>query len=180
MSDDGDTPHDWEKKQWQQEQLARDADQEKRRLKDEKARIRRARSAQRQLKKAKQQLDELGEITDWEEEFITSVDERLDKYDAAFHDRTKGAASDALSVRQKQVLAQMRRKIKDKTRGKLDGSDDKDKPAPKRWGSSFKRTSEFIPRVRHIEDDMGEDDDPPPSPPAKGKPSLRIIKGGKD
>ncbi len=146
---------------------------EKRRLKDEKARIRRARSAQRQLKKAKKQLEDLGEITDWEDEFITSVDERLDKYDAAFADRNKGGASDALSMRQKQVLAQMRRKIKDKG---------KQAPENKKQGgfkprSSFKKQSNFQPRVRHIEDDMREDE--PPTPP-KGKPMLRVIKGGKD
>jgi len=164
----GDNPDDPDY-QWQQEQLARDADRDKRRQKDQKSRMRRARSAQRQLKKARQQLEELGEITDWEDEFIASVDERLDKYDAAFSDRTKGGASDALSLRQKQVLAQMRRKIKDKG-----------KQAPgqaKTWGSSFKSKSDFIPRVRNIEDDMYEDD---PPPPPKGKPRLTVIKGGKD
>ncbi len=150
---------------------------EKRREKDAKARIRRARTAQRHLKKAKQQLEDLGEITDWEDEFITSVDERLDKYDAAFADRTKGGASDALSMRQKQVLAQMRRKIKDFN--KKDGG--KQAPGRKKQSgfkprSSFKNKSNFKPRVRHIEDDMVEDE---PSAPPKGKPSLRIIKGGK-
>ncbi len=166
-----DPPKDWEKHVWQQEQLAKDADMEKRRLKDEKARMRRARSAQRQLKKAKQQLEDLGEITDWEDEFITSVDERLDKYDAAFADRSKGGASDALSIRQKQVLAQMRRKIKDK------GKQAPDDTKKKQWGSSFKSKNSFSPRVRNIEDDMFDDE---PTPPPKGKPSLRIIKGGKE
>jgi len=165
----GDNPDD-PKYVWQQEQLARDTDMEKRRAKDEKARMRRARSAQRQLKKAKKQLEDLGEITDWEDEFITSVDERLDKYDAAFADRSKGGASDALSIRQKQVLAQMRRKIKDKGKQAPDGK-------KKQWGSSFKSKNSYSPRVRNIEDDMVEDE---PAPPPKGKPSLRIIKGGKD
>ena len=165
----GDNPDD-PKFQWQQEQLARDTDMEKRHLKDEKARMRRARSAQRQLKKAKKQLEDLGEITDWEDEFITSVDERLDKYDAAFADRSKGGASDALSIRQKQVLAQMRRKIKDKGKQAPDGK-------KKQWGSSFKSKNSYSPRVRNIEDDMVEGG---PVPPPKGKPSLRIIKGGKD
>ena len=169
----GDNPDD-PKYVWQQEQLARDEDVEKRRLKDEKARIRRARTAQRQLKKARQQLEDLGEITDWEEEFIDSVDERLDKYDAAFADRTKGGASDALSMRQKQVLAQMRRKIKDK--GKQAPSEHKSTGFKPR--SSFKNKSNFTPRVRHIEDDI-EPDEPPSSPPPKGKPFLTIITGGK-
>ena len=134
--------------------------------------MRRARTAQRHLKKAKQQLEDLGEITDWEDEFITSVDARLDEFGAAFADRTKGGAADALSMRQKQVLAQMRRKIKDKG-----------KQAPEHKGrsgfkprSSFKNKSNFKPRVRHIEDDMCDDE--PPVPP-KGKPKLTVIKGGK-
>ena len=175
----GDNPDD-PKYQWQQEQLARDTDMEKRRLKDEKARMRRARSAQRQLKKAKKQLEDLGEITDWEAEFITSVDERLDKYDAAFADRSKGGASDALSIRQKQVLAQMRRKIKDKS--KQAPQDDPGKP---QWRSSFKNKSSFKPRVRNIEDDMFDDEpesEPEPAtktPPPKHKPFLKIIDGGK-
>ena len=135
--------------------------------------MRRARTAQRHLKKAKQQLEDLGEITDWEDEFITSVDERLDKYDAAFADRTKGGASDALSIRQKQVLAQMRRKIKDKGKQAPDAR----KQSSFKPRSSFKNKSNFKPRVRHIEDDMVEDE--PPVPP-KGKPKLTVIKGGKD
>lgn len=170
----GDNPDD-PKYVWQQEQLARDADVEKCRLKEDKARVRRARSAQRQLKKARQQLEDLGEITDWEEEFITSVDERLDKYDAAFADRTKGGASDALSMRQKQVLAQMRRKIKDKGKQAPEAKSSSGfKPR-----SSFKNKSNFTPRVRHIEDDI-MDDEAVPLPPKSGKPFLTIIKGGKE
>ncbi len=169
----GDNPDD-PKYVWQQEQIARDLDIDKRRLKDEKARIRRARSAQRQLKKAQQQLQDLGEITDWEDEFINSVDERLDKYDAAFSDRTKGGASDALSMRQKQVLAQMRRKIKDK--GKQ--APDTKLQSGFKPRSSFKSKSNFTPRVRNIEDDMIEETSPPAPP--KGTPVLRVIDGGKN
>ena len=135
--------------------------------------MRRARTAQRHLKKAKRQLEDLGEITDWEEEFITSVDARLDEFGAAFADRTKGGPSDALSIRQKQVLAQMRRKIKDKGKQAPD-----QKPSSGfKPRSSFKNKSTFKPRVRHIEDDMIEDE--PPVPP-KGKPKLTVIKGGKN
>jgi len=150
-------------------------EQEKAKIKAGKARIRKARTAQRKLKKARADLEALGEITDWEDEFIASVDERLDKYGAAFADPSLGGFSEALSNRQKQVLAQMRRKIKDFKRdgGKQAPQDD---PAKPKWRSSFKNKSNYKPRVRHIEDEMFEDAD---TPPPKGKPRLKIIDGGK-
>ncbi|PHR91362.1 MAG: hypothetical protein COA69_12700 [Robiginitomaculum sp.] len=188
MSDDTpinpeDQPNDWEKRQWQQEQLARDAAQDKQRLKDERARARRARTDLRKLQKAKADLKKLGEITDWEEEFSGSVEERLEKYGSAFTDLQKGAPSDALSRLQKQVLAQMRKKARDKGKQapEADGKSWQNKSSFKPR-SSFKNKSGFKPRVRHIEDELGGDepDMTPPAPPRpKGKPSLRIIKGGK-
>jgi phosphoglycerate-specific signal transduction histidine kinase len=166
LSGEGDNPDD-PNYQWQQEQLARDAEQQRQKDKNEKARARRARSAQRKLKKAKQDLEKLGEITDWEEEFVDSVDERIEKYGAAFQDREKGAASEALSNLQKQVLAQMRRKAKDKG-----------KQSPERKPrSGFKNKSGFKPRVRNIEDDLIEDEPPIPE---KRTPTLKVIKGGKE
>jgi len=117
LSDDDHNPDD-PKYQWQQEQLARDAERERHNQKMEKARERKARAAQRKLKKAKLELEKLGEISDWEEEFVDSVDERIDKFGSAFKDREKGGMSEALSNKQKQVLAQMRRKVRDK--GKLE------------------------------------------------------------
>ena len=165
---------------------------EKQKIKDQKARVRRARSAQRKLKKARIELEALGEITDWEDEFIASVDERLEKYDSAFADRALGGFGQALSNKQQQVLAQMRKKIKDKNKRMKQG-DTYDDPAKPKWGSSFKNKSGFKPRVRNIEDDMYSDDEPsysgiqsakPPSEPPqeapmKAKPFLKIIDGGK-
>lgn len=155
---------------------------EKQKRKDQKARIRRARNAQRKLKKARTELEALGEITDWEDEFIASVDERLEKYDSAFADPSLGGFAQALSTRQQQVLAQMRRKIKDKSKQAPEGD-----PAKPQWKSSFKNKQNYKPRVRNIEDDMF--DDPEPSepkiessskPPKPKKPFLKIIDGGKD
>ncbi|MEE9273542.1 MAG: hypothetical protein V3U57_09800 [Robiginitomaculum sp.] len=170
-----DEPINPDKYAWQKQQIARDFELEKRREKDAKARLRRARTAQRQLKKTRRQLEDLGEITDWEENFIASVDQRLDKYGAAFQDREKGGTADALSVRQKQVLSQMRRKIKDKGQQALG----REKRAPKKWGSRIKNKSGFKPRVRHIEDDMIEDIACAKPQPVKRKPKLTIISGGK-
>lgn len=159
--------------QWQQKQLAKDAERERHNQKMEKARVRKARAAQRKLKKAKLELEKPGEITDWEDEFIDSVDERLDKYGAAFQDREKGGMSEALSNKQKQVLAQMRRKARDKGKQSPDSAKSS-KPKPR---SSFKIKSGSKPWVRHIEDDIV--DEPQIKPPEKGKPVLKIIKGGK-
>lgn len=193
-----DTPHnppsrplnpDDPKYQWQQEQLARDAAAEKQKIKDERARERRSRSALRKLQKAKADLEKLGEITEWEEEFAGSVEERLEKFGSAFVDPMKGAPSDALSRLQKQVLSQMRKKARDKGRQSPD-SDNKDADSKgggnkyeKRGGfkprSSFKNKTGFTPRVRQIEDEMF-DEEPPTPPPIKGRPVFRVIKGGKD
>jgi len=155
---------------------------EKQKIKDQKARIRRARSAQRKLKKARTELEALGEITDWEDEFIASVDERLEKYDSAFADPSLGGFAQALSTRQQQVLAQMRRKIKDKNKQAKEGD-----PGKPQWGkSSFKNKQDFKPRVRNIEDDICEDPEPSepkresfPKPTKPKKPFLKIIDGGK-
>jgi len=151
---------------------------EKQKRKDQKARIRRARGAQRKLKKARTELEALGEITDWEDEFIASVDERLEKFDSAFADPSLGGFGEALSNKQKQVLAQMRRKIKDKSK-----QAPQDDPAKPQWKSSFKNKSNYKPRVRNIEDEMF-DDEPEAEPEAKDpapkhKPFLKIIDGGK-
>jgi hypothetical protein len=50
----------------------------------------------------------------WEQEFLTEVDERLEKYGSAFHDLSKGAGDDALSRLQAVKL----KEIADKARGK--------------------------------------------------------------
>ena len=156
-------------------------EQEKLKIKNQKARIRRARNAQRKLKKAKTELEALGEITDWEGEFIASVDERLEKFDSAFADPSLGGFGEALSNKQKQVLAQMRRKIKDKSKQAPQNAS-KDDPAKPQWKSSFKNKSGFKPRVRNIEDDMFEDEPEAPEPKTHIKPKkpfLKIIDGGK-
>lgn len=64
----------------------------------------------------------------WEQEFLTEVESRLDKFGSAFADLGKGRPEEALSVLQAQKL----REIEQKARGKDDG----DKP---RARSSFKR-----------------------------------------
>jgi len=123
----------------------------KARRKDQRTRLRRARAALRKLEKAQAELERLGELTDWERDFIASVSDRLDKYDSAFANPELGGRLEALSARQKQVLAVMRRKIRDKA-----------KQAPPQMLSSPENKTGF----------------PSDEPPAT-QPGLRLVKGGK-
>jgi hypothetical protein len=71
------------------------------------------------------------DLSGWEDDFITEVEGRLEKYGSAFADLGKGRAEDALSVLQAQKLREIERKAKAKAKG-----DDGDRPRPR---SSFKR-----------------------------------------
>ena len=165
---------DFDKREWQEQQAARDAALEKQREKDEKAKIRSARNAQRKLERLRRTLKEKGELTEWEEEFSDSVTERLDKFGSAFADPEKGRRSDALSFAQKKIVSALNKKAK----GEKSGSSFKNK-----GGFKSKGKAKFTPRVRNIEDDMYEEkekDDPfiPEYTPEKQtpkKPFLRIV-----
>lgn len=105
MSDD--------RKAWAAEQEARDAVIAKQREREKKTRERSARNAQRKIARLTAKLTEIGEISEFEEEFAGSVAERLDKYGSAFADPSKGRPGDALSASQKQVVARMNKKAKE-------------------------------------------------------------------
>ena len=103
---------DYDKRQWQAEQAARDAESQKQREKFAKARERSARNAKRKLERLKRKLTDEGEISEFEGEFSESVLERLDAFGAAFADPQLGRPGDALSAAQKRVVAGMNRKAK--------------------------------------------------------------------
>lgn len=104
---------DDERREWAARQEAYDAAIAKQREREKRARERSARNAQRKIARLKAKLTEIGEISDFEEEFAGSVAERLDKYGAAFADPSKGRPGDALSASQKQVVARMNKKAKE-------------------------------------------------------------------
>ncbi|MEM6626703.1 MAG: hypothetical protein AAF719_08375 [Pseudomonadota bacterium] len=132
-------------------------------------------------------------LTDWEEEFVDGVEKRLTTYGSAFNDLEKGAADEALSAKQKQIV----RELEKKARGKRGAAD----AGPKRR-SGFKQKTPMRPRARDINDDLREKDkadtveepvrrakqpvvveaanhresDPAPSKPSK--PHLKLIEGG--
>lgn len=140
---------DYDKRQWQAEQAAREAALEKQREKERKARERSARNAQRKLKRLQAKLKDSGELSEWEDEFSTSVSERLETYGSAFQDLEKGRPGDALSFAQKRVVASLKAKAR-----KKDGAPSKS--GFKRGGFKRKANPNYTPRVRHIEDDMPE------------------------
>lgn len=184
---------DYDREQWQAEQVARDAAIEKQRDKERKARERAARNAKRKLERLQRTLSQEGEISDFETEFAESVTERLDQFGSAFNDLEKGRPGDALSFAQKRVVAGMNRKAKDlRKRPKTDGDEGADNLQRPKWDAQKPRSSlkskkpKFQPRVRQLDETF--DDDvissqpylperaPEVSRPPVGKPFLRIVK----
>jgi len=82
----------------------------------ERQRARAKRSALRALKKARAAADENGaKLSPWENQFLGSVEERVETYGRAFGDPQKGAPGASLSIRQTGKLKQISAKAKGKT-----------------------------------------------------------------
>jgi len=75
----------------------------------------RARKSARALRRVRQLSAEAGEeaLSEWEAAFLGSVEERLDKYGAAFRDFEKGRPGDALSRLQEQKLKEIAAKARE-------------------------------------------------------------------
>ena len=83
----------------------------KRKLPDARALARRA--ALNALKRARRQAARAGvELSDWEGEFLGSVEDRVKTFGRAFGDPEKGARGEALSVRQRLKLKEIASKAK--------------------------------------------------------------------
>lgn len=86
----------------------------KRKAPDLKAQAKRA--ALNALKRARRTADKAGvELSDWEGEFLGSVEDRLKTYGRAFGDPDKGAAGQALSALQAVKLREITAKAKGET-----------------------------------------------------------------
>lgn len=155
---------DFDKQQWQAEQAAQDAALEKQRERERKSRERSARNAQRKLERLHRTLKESGDLTDWEDEFAESVQDRIGEFGSAFKDLQKGRPGDALSFAQKRVVASLNKKVKEARKAAAStapedgatshGHETTAQERRYRPRSSFKsKKSKFTPRVRHIEDD---------------------------
>lgn len=138
------------------------------------------RRLQRAKKAADDATDENVQLSDWEDEFLGSLEERLDAFGSAFNDPEKGNLDDALSARQSVKLREIEKKAKGKGR----------KPISR--GQGFKRkTAQRQSTTRDINEDLDEAaspesqaSTPPPQTPAPlaSKPAgfkPVIIEGGK-
>ena len=180
---------DYDREKWQAEQAAQDQAQTAYRDKMAKARARSASNAKRKIARLHAKLTELGHISDFEDEFGESVLERLETFGSAFHDLEKGRAGDALSIAQKQVVARMNKKVKDlkakQKAGELTDPDADYVRTADRWksdtrktgGFKSKRKSNFTPRVRHVEDELIEEEtrDAAPRPVNPAPPRLAMM-----
>ena len=133
------------------------------------------RKALRKLRKAKERAEADGiELTEWEQEFVEGVDERLTKYGSAFADPSLGSTEEALSIAQSEILRQLDKK----SRGKGGNGFTTRKPLTARKGMGRP-----APNVRRIDDDI---DTAPENnhaaeterkvPPPSAVPELKVIK----
>lgn len=141
------------------------------------------RKALRRLERAKRTSEQAGtpeaSLSEWEGEFLGSLEERLETYGSAFNDPGKGDTEEALSARQALKLREIEKKAAGKAR------------KPMSQGTGFKRkTPGPGPRSREIHEDF--DPAPPAEPPAADHPATkpaqprpaggftpRVIEGGK-
>jgi hypothetical protein len=87
----------------------------KRKAPDQRALAKRA--ALNALKRARRQADRAGvKLSEWEGEFLGSVEDRLTTFGRAFGDPEKGAPGEALSVRQRVKLKEIAGKAKGEAR----------------------------------------------------------------
>lgn len=127
---------------------------------------RKKRKALRKLRKAAE-LAEAGlgpPLSDWEQQFLEEVEERIEKYGSAFADPIKGNLEEPLSALQAHKL----KEIDKKARGKGKGL---------KRGSGFKSKKPISKRGRDINDDIEdveemETADPRPGPPPPSVPTL--------
>jgi hypothetical protein len=75
------------------------------------------RAALKALKRARRAAERAGvALSEWEGEFLGSVEERVEQYGRAFRDPEKGAAGASLSIRQNVKLKEIGAKAQGKTK----------------------------------------------------------------
>jgi hypothetical protein len=85
------------------------------------------RAALNALKRAQRAAALTGaKLSEWEGEFLGSVEQRVETYGRAFADPEKGARGESLSVLQRQKLKEITRKAK--------GRDERPRAKPRRFG----------------------------------------------
>ena len=123
---------------------------------------RRTKRALRKLRQAMERARERGEdMSEWEEEFAASVEERLETFGSAFADPEKGDLKEPLSARQSLKLRELDKKSRGKAR----------KPLQRRKPMRGKAPPPPEPEV--------ENEAPPAPPPGRKltRADLRVIDG---
>ena len=93
------------------------------------------RAALNALKRVRRQADRADvELSDWEGEFLGSVEERVKTYGRAFGDPEKGAAGEALSVLQAVKLKEIAAKAKGETPQPMARTGFRSRRAPRKSG----------------------------------------------
>jgi hypothetical protein len=167
--------------------MAREIDERKK-----KKALRRLERARRALMDAEASGDAEGAaeiraaLSDWEAEFIASVEDRLETFGSAFADPEKGDLDSPLSRLQEAKLRELEKKAKgEETRPWMKRSSFKTKDKTKdgaKSGSSFRRKTPARPSGRDINDVFraSELDTPPEDPPAQARRArFTVIKGGR-
>jgi hypothetical protein len=121
------------------------------------------RKALRKLKRvaARVEAGEAKPLTDWEQDFVAGVGQRLETYGSAFRDPQKGSIEEALSARQAHIV----RTLDKKTRPKTAEGAEPDKPVRKgmvRKGALKPRSARRMTR-----------ETPPPQPEDEDTPETR-------
>ncbi|WP_022698390.1 hypothetical protein [Euryhalocaulis caribicus] len=146
------------------------------------------RKALARLRRAKRKSEEQGEgeeisLSEWEAEFIASVEERLEEYGSAFANPEKGDLSEPLSALQNHKVKEIHKKASGKARKPMKRGGGLQARKPMNRGKGFQPRA----NVRDISDDFEPDapDADAPAPPAaaprpSGPPKLTVVKGGKE
>ena len=125
-------------------------------------------------------------LSEWEDEFIDSVEERLEKFGSAFTDPEKGKQGEALSAKQAWKLKEIEMKAKGKPRKPMSRGKGFNKNKAAKWTSRDRDINADIPQeapppdIPEADDHLIDHNDTQPAPvkPAKGF-NPRVIKGGK-
>ncbi len=145
-------------------------DDERKKQRQLEAKKRKALARLRRAQAKKETLGDDDKFTEWEDEFVGGLEERLEKFDSAFVDPEKGRSGEALSYRQAYKLKEIEDKVKGKKRKPMNrGNGFGNKKPKKKYG------------VRSCQPDEPKDEIESPAPPPKpsGPPKLQVIKGGK-
>ena len=144
---------------------------------------RKKRKALRKLRQAKDLAEQgLGPpLSDWEETFLSELEERIETFGSAFADPTKGDLDEPLSALQTMKL----KEIDKKARGKGSGGFKQRKPL----------RAKTPPKARQVDDDRDppspgvlsgplrivSDNEAQPTPSRSqtaGRPKLKVVEGG--